>query len=110
MLYKFDELKALDTQQKNKNLIEVLQRFAQMGTFRIFVQFLLRISNEKNIHSSTSEEILDAEENFFLGDELESTIEESNTRYSGLKTFNKTRWGSHLMMSRSQHKNNGIII
>lgn len=37
MLYKFDELKTLDIQQKNKNLIEVMERFAQMGTFSLFV-------------------------------------------------------------------------
>lgn len=58
----------------------------------------------------TSEEILDAEENFCLGDELESAIDDSNRRYSGLKAFNKTRWGSLLMMSRSQLKNSGEFI
>lgn len=58
----------------------------------------------------TPEEILDAEENFFMGDELDNTIDESNRQYSGLRAFNKTRWGSHLMMARSQYKNNGEII
>lgn len=33
MLFKYDELKALDTLQKNSNLIDVMQRFAQMGKF-----------------------------------------------------------------------------
>lgn len=34
LLFKYDELKALDAERKNKDLIDVLQRFAQMGTFR----------------------------------------------------------------------------
>lgn len=71
------------------------------------------IENCKHIDSLNiiiPEEIPDAEENFFLADELETAIVENNKQYSGLKLFNKTRWGSHLMMSRSQHQNNGNVI
>lgn len=35
MIYKYDELKQIDNQQKNKNLFELMQRFAQMGNFCI---------------------------------------------------------------------------
>lgn len=39
LLFKYDELKALDTQQKHKNLIDVMQRFAEMGTSHILFCF-----------------------------------------------------------------------
>lgn len=56
-----------------------------------------------------TEEILDAEEIFFLANELENAINNNNRTYSGLKSFNKTRWGSHLMMAKSQYQNKGNI-
>lgn len=41
MVFKYDELKVLDSQQKNQNLIDAMQRFAQMG----MVLFMLNLRN-----------------------------------------------------------------
>lgn len=59
--------------------------------------------------SFTSEDVLDAEENFVVGydDDLNKAMEENSRNYVGLKSFNKTRWGTHLVMSKSYLKNYG---
>lgn len=51
------------------------------------------------------EEILDADENYFLGDELDTTLNEHDKQFKGLRALNKTRWSSHTMMTRSQLQN-----
>lgn len=43
MLFKFEDLKTLDTQQKNQNLIDVMQRFAQTGMFCCSIRFYRKL-------------------------------------------------------------------
>lgn len=111
LMYKYEELKSLDTEQKKKHLVEALEQFAMLGMFHVHYYIVQNCYRSGSIYCFLNpEDVLDAEENFVVGseDELNKAMDESNRNYVGLKSFNRTRWGTHLVMAKSYWKNYGM--
>lgn len=94
LIYKHDELKKYDAEDKHQKLLAAIEEFAEI------------------------EEILDEEERFYglaAGDEIVFDLDEDvtfpdiafNSKFSGLSKMNLTRWNSIPKMTRSHLKNEG---